>query len=149
MMTLPEIEEIISVELSYINETTLAAISEALANMINEGDTVANMQQAIIDTGVFSAERALTIARTISGTALSYGQISAANAAGATHKTWHDSGFNTRAEHVARNGEKRKIDERFSVQFPGSTGPLYPCDQAATAADRINCRCAMSFLKES
>lgn len=139
-----EQEGIILTELSLINKSTVSLILEAVLNGEKEGQTVNEMQQALIDVGVFSPERALRIARTTVGTAQSIGQIVGFKSAGATHKTWIDSSFEVRPEHVVRNGEKVGIDERFSSQFPGYPAPRWPLDQNIAPGDRINCRCSMT-----
>jgi len=64
--------------------------------------------------------------------------------AGATKKTWVTSGFEVRDTHAARSGETVGIDERFSAQI-GSIGPRFPGDPDVDVADRVNCRCALTF----
>lgn len=138
-------EAIILTELSLLNKITADAVIAAAIDGEAEGKSVNAIQQAILDTGTFSSERALRISRTISGTAQSLGQIEGAKSAGATRKTWHDSGFEVRQEHQNRNGETVDINSRFSQQFPDSIAPRWPLDQEIAAADRINCRCSLSF----
>lgn len=138
-----EQEGIILTELSLINKTTVNLILEAVLNGEEEGQTVNEMQQALIDIGAFSPERALRIARTTVGTAQSIGQVVGFKSAGATHKTWIDSNFEVRPEHIARDGEKVGIDERFSSQFAGYPAPRWPLDQNIAPGDRVNCRCSM------
>ena len=50
-----------------------------------------------------------------------------------------------RVEHGYRDGERRDINERFSVQFDGCAGPMYPRDPDVCDDDTINCRCGMRF----
>ncbi len=138
-------ESIILTELSLINKTTAEKIISIILDGEREGKSITQIQQGIIDSGILSPERALRIARTISGSAQSIGQFSAAKLAGATKKTWHDSGFEVRKEHQNRNGETVDIDGFFSSQFPGFPAPRWPLDVNIAARDRINCRCAMSF----
>ena len=92
-----------------------------------------------------SPARALRIARTTGGTAQSIGQVAGALSVGATKKVWRDSNFEVREEHLARDGETVSIDDRFSRQFPDGSAPRWPLDQNTAAADRINCRCSMTF----
>lgn len=131
-------------ELSLIEETTVRTILEQVVYGVENEMTIAQIQQAILDTGVFDAERALRIARTEAATAMGSGQLAAGELAGATRKTWVTSVFETREIHAARDGEAVGIAERFSVQS-GSVGPRFPGDPEIAADDRINCRCAMSF----
>lgn len=142
---LPSVADVIKKDLDYIYGHTDTVLANALQDMVVEGKTVQDVKQALKDAGIFDPARALTCARTLAGTATSVGQIRGANAAGATHKTWRDSGFNVRDQHIARNGETVEIGKRFSPKFGESFGPMFPGDPASAPADRINCRCAMSF----
>ena len=101
------------------------------------------LKTAIEDTGIFSPARALRIARTEVGTASSIGQLAAGAAAGAQYKKWHDSGFEVRDDHQQRNLEVVKLDDKF-MTIDGSS-PRFPADYLASAKDRINCRCSMTF----
>jgi uncharacterized protein with gpF-like domain len=138
-------ESIILNELALINKVTVEAIITAIIDAEQEGKTITDMQQAIIDLGTFSPERALRIARTTVGTAQSIGQMAGAISVGATKKIWRDSNFEVRKQHQARDGETVDIEARFSRQFPDGLAPRWPLDQEAAASDRINCRCAMTF----
>lgn len=146
-------EAVVLTELSHIAETTVAMIvtqvTEAVQHLAS-GDMlpISAIQQALTDTGVFSPERALRIARTVAGTAMSVGQMEAGHMSGATHKVWHTGGINVRDWHTARAGEKVKIDGRFSARAGSSVGPRYPCDPQVSGADRINCRCGLGFSIE-
>lgn len=137
-------EEVILKERSLIQEATAQYIVEQTLYGLNNQWTVEQIKQAITDTGVFSPERALRIARTVSGTASSMGQMAAGEGAGATHKKWLTSLAHVRQAHMARNGEVVPMSSRFSAQV-GSVGPRYPLDPSVAAADRINCRCFMTF----
>lgn len=139
------VEGVILTELSLINRSTVDKILAIIVDAEGEGATPGAIQQAIIDSGTFGPERALRIARTSVGTAQSLGQMSAAREAGATQKTWVDSGFEVRVEHSNRDGETVGLNERFSSQFQGFPAPRWPLDQNIAAADRINCRCSMTF----
>jgi len=137
-------ERVILTELSLINKSTIALILDAVVDGEAEGKSITDVQQAILDGGTFSPERALRIARTVAGTAQSIGQLSGAIAAGATKKIWRDADFEVREEHQQRDGEIVGINDRFSTKFVNSS-PRFPLDQDASASDRINCRCSMTF----
>jgi len=137
-------ELIILKEKSFIQEATAQFIIDQTAYGVANGWPPSKIQQAIVDTGAFSPERALRIARTTAGAATGVGQLAAGSTSGATHKKWLTSVANVRDAHVARDGEVVPIDNRFSSQV-GGQGPRYPCDPSVAAADRINCRCFMSF----
>jgi len=68
----------------------------------------------------------------------------AGKVAGAGRKTWNTGGFAVRSIHSARELESVGIDERFSIQ-DGSIGPRFPSDFQTTAADRVNCKCFLTF----
>jgi uncharacterized protein with gpF-like domain len=142
---LPTVEQIIEIDLNYLFEYTNEVLVGALTDMINEGKTVEDVKQSLIDAGIFNSNRALTAARTMAGTATSVGQLQGGVNAGATHKTWHDSGFDVRDAHVKRNGETVEIDKPFSAMNGETVGPMYPGDPNTAPADRINCRCSMTF----
>jgi len=133
-------EAIVLTEKSLIESTTVSQLISQIQNGIDEALTVAQLQQAITDAGIFSAERALRLSRTITGTAGSAGQYVGAKSTGATHKKWANSGFEVRKIHVERAAEPAvKIDERFSIKAGATKGPLYPLDQCLMPADRVNC----------
>jgi hypothetical protein len=71
----------------------------------------------------------------------------AAREAGFEFKEWEtEIDGRQRVEHDARNGERIPIDERFSIQFPNSIGPMYPRDKNATDEDICNCRCDLVYF---
>jgi len=139
-----EHESFLLTEVAHIESTTVNTILAQMRDALNDGATIAEMQQAIVDTGVFEPVRAARIARTVSGTAASIGQHSAAKTAGAQNKTW-DAAPGARKEHAARSGETVPIDSHFSPAFGESVGPRYPMDPYLPAADRMSCRCSMTF----
>lgn len=135
---------IILTDISLIESFTTQSILEQVLDGNAEGKSIADIKQAILDSGIFSPERALRIARTESATFASSGQLAAGKMAGATHKIWHESGSNVRKQHKARSGETVGIDDFFSAQYVGSP-PMFPSDPRSNVADRVNCRCAMTF----
>jgi HK97 family phage portal protein len=140
-------ESIILHDRSLIDQTTADKIVTQVAYGLQSQRTIAQIQLAIADTGAFSAERSLRIARTATGTAMSVGQLEAGRTSGATHKTWNTSHHETRDWHTKREGETVPINGKFSA-YKG-VGPRYPCDPAIDAADRINCRCWLTFAIRS
>ncbi len=136
-------ERVILRDLSHIEESTINAIREQIIDAVDTGASVQVTTQAINDLGIFSEQRALMLARTLSGTAASIGQFTSANIAGADKKIWMNSGFEVRDIHIARNNEKRDMDDTFSDQGYGA--PRYPLDINLGPADRVNCRCSMTF----
>lgn len=141
-----EQEAVILKELSLIEAATIKKILAQVQYGVDAGSSVAKIKQAIMDTGIFTPQRALTIARTISGAAASMGQMTGAQMSGAKIKEWLTSKAHVREWHSVREGEKVAIDKRFSSQR-GGLGPRYPCDGDVAAEDRINCRCFMAFSR--
>ena len=137
-------EGVVLTDLAHIQNNLVEVILQQTEWVLSNGLPYTALAQALTDTGVFSPERALRIARTTAGTAASIGQLEAGRSSGATHKKWSTSVADTRDAHTARDGEVVPVNERFSVQL-GSVGPRYPLDPEVTAGDRINCRCFMSF----
>ena len=139
-----EEDAIILADAANINSTTLNALSEQFADAATQQKTVEQIKQAILDSGTFEPARALRIARTTAGTAASVGQLASATVAGANKKTWEVSQSEVRDAHTNRQGETVGIDERFSRQ-QFAIGPRYPVDPQGDVADRVNCRCSMTF----
>ena len=131
-----ENEKIILTEISEINETTVDKLLLQVAEGTKEGYAIGQIQQAIIDTGIFSPERALLIGRTEVGTAANLGQLVSATVSGATHKTWSTATFEVRDSHKKMNGVKVKIDENFNV---GGEKARYPLDNNLSPAEKCNC----------
>lgn len=139
-------EAVILRERSLIEQSTIKLVLDQVQNGINQGLSIDAIQQSIDDVGAFGATRALRISRTVVGAASSLGQLAAGKAAGATVKVWNSARLHTRDLHLDRDGEEAPIDGRF-VNYPGANGvaPRYPLDPELDAADRINCRCSLSF----
>lgn len=140
-----ERENIILREVSLIEASTADQITTTVGQALVEGASVAEIQTAILSAGIFEADRALRIARTVTGSAASLGQLVAGEMAGATKKVWQDSGFGVRDAHAERDGEKVGINGRFSTKLGSGVGPRWPGDPQISAADRINCRCSLTF----
>ena len=132
-------------EMSFINPVTADAIMEHVRDFIENDKTIAQLKQAIVDTGILDPVRSLRIARTIGANMASIGQVANASQAGANFKEWLVTG-DVRQIHDNRKGEIVAMDQRFSVQV-GSIGPRHPADVDIAASDRINCRCFLSFSR--
>jgi hypothetical protein len=138
-------EHIIMTEAAFIDQTTSSLVLDQIEDAMATGADMATLQQAIMDVGAFSSERALRIGRTALGSSSSLGQMLAARMSGATRKIWNTAMFEVRDEHKERRGEEVGIDERFSAKFGMFKGPRYPLDPQLVPADRVNCRCSLSF----
>jgi HK97 family phage portal protein len=140
-----EAEKVILTTLSQINETTTDKILLQMTEGIKEGLAMKDIQQAILDAGTFSPERALLIGRTEAGTAANLGQLISASVSGATHKTWSTATFEVRKSHKKMDNVKVKIDEKFTV---GGEKARYPCDNNLSPKERCNCRCTLFYSIE-
>jgi len=135
-------ESIILFEISNINSTTVDKIILQTTAAMEAGANANDLQQAIIDTGVFSPSRALMLSRTITGTAANLGQISGAINVGATDKTWSTATFEVRKSHQAMNNKTIPIDEFFIV---GGHKAMFPLDNRLPPGERVNCRCTLLY----
>jgi len=141
-------EGVILREKSLIDAATVDIILTKISQGTMAGLSINDLQTAILDSGVFSPERALRISRTVTGSAQMTGQYFGAKAGGAERKVWRTAGHNVRRQHTERDNESRAINERFSPKFGAVVGPMYPMDVNMPASDRINCRCSLSYFTE-
>jgi uncharacterized protein with gpF-like domain len=142
---LGDLLKIVGVESGLITENTINTLMEQITEGLEQGWSMKEFQQAIIDTGVFSPARALRIARTVATGAGNLGQITGARETGATHKIWRTAGFEVRDSHKKMDGVKIPIDDHFSVNGKKA---MYPGDNSLPAAERCNCRCSCNYIIE-
>lgn len=135
-------EQVIEIELGFLNTSSLEILTALITDSRKENETVQQLKDRLTRGGHFSPDRALRIARTLTGAVSSLGQIASAEEVGAKKKIWNTSG-GARDGHAARAGEIRDIDARFSAHYGGS--PRWPLDSSTTTKDRVNCRCSLSF----
>jgi len=102
-------------EISFIEASTVSSIIDHVTNALLQGMSTAELQQSIIDSGIFDEKRALSLARTLVGTASNLGQLKGAELGGAKIKTWMTAGFEVRESHQAMEGVTVDIDEYFNV----------------------------------
>lgn len=128
-----------------IERTTRGRLHRTLVEGIGKGETVSELSSRV--HGVLGGDRAraLRIARTEAGEAVSTARFVAASAAGAKRKGWI-TGRNPRPTHLAagQNYHPRTnpiaMDERFKV---GKDRLMFPRDPAGSAGEIINCNCVM------
>ena len=131
-------------EMTDIQDGTIDKIDKQMKEGVKDGWNMARLQQAIMDTGLFDSARALRIARTVCAAGASQGQWLSGKLSGASHKSWSTAeDAHVRPRHQKLNGQKVGIDEKFS------NGGRYPGDSLLSAAERINCRCALMFTLEN
>lgn len=132
-----------------INDYTYERIRELLDEAYTEGYGYDLTAQKLIDLyGDFKKERALTIARTETGSVLNGGAFLAYEQASVERKRWLPAYLPTSRSWHTDMGEVAPIGlkERFSV---GGTPMLHPHDPAGGPANVINCYCTlMAVLTE-
>lgn len=135
-------------ECSLIADSTASSIIDVISQAIDDGWSINELQERLIDVTAFKPDRALRIARTITGSASSLGSFLGADEAGANFKTWVTSGNATvRQGHQNRENETVPMKKKFSLQY-GTVRPRWPLDINIAVIDRVNCRCAMDFTYE-
>jgi len=135
-------EQVIEVELGFLNASSVEILTALITDSRAANETVQQLKDRLTKGGHFGPERALRVARTLTGAVSSVGQIASAEEVGAGKKIWNTSG-GARDGHAARAGEVRPIDGRFSSHYGGT--PRWPLDSSTTTKDRVNCRCSLSF----
>lgn len=135
-------EQVIEIELGFLNATSVENLTALILDSRAANETVQQLKDRLTKRGYFGPDRALLIARTLTGSVSSVGQMASAEEVGAKWKIWNTSG-GARDGHAARAGEKRLMHERYSSHYGGS--PRWPCDCSTTAQDRANCKCSQSF----
>lgn len=125
-----------------LSDDLIQDIKQYLKDNLQDGQGITSVQQALVDMGIASETKAQLMARTLSATGQSIGQLSGAINNGATHKIWVDSGFNVRPSHQSANGQTVEINGFFTV---GGYACQYPGDPALPKQERYNCRCSMDF----
>jgi len=132
-----------------VERTTRGRLQRTLVEGIGKGETVGELSSRV--HGVLGGDRAraLRIARTEAGEAVSTARFVAASAAGAKMKGWI-TGRNPRLTHLkaGRDYHPRTnpiaMEERFKV---GRDRLMFPRDPAGSAGEIINCNCVMVTLR--
>ena len=126
-----------------INRVTRQRVAESIAAGIDEGETVSQLAQRIRSDFSFSSQRAMTIARTETGGAVSGGRHAGMKKTGVKKKAWLSARNGTvRDTHLAADAKYSAnpipVNETFSV---GDSQLMYPGDPAGSAKEVINCAC--------
>ena len=138
-------EMLVLAEVSAISATTSALVVNQVREGLASGLTMSEIQQALVDTGSFSAQRALMLSRTISANAGNLGSLNGAGITGATHKTWLISSGNVRDTHKAVSNVTIPINDLFTV---GGEKARFPADNRLSPEERVNCRCGLTYSIE-
>lgn len=128
-----------------VTETTWASIQSALADGEMAGDSIDQIAGRI--RRVFtqaSGYRSRMIARTETIGAANAGSLAGARQSGVVgQKVWLAArDHRTRSTHIAADGQKVGVDEKFAV---GASRMDHPHDPAGGASEVVNCRCTMLF----
>jgi uncharacterized protein with gpF-like domain len=131
-----------AVNISKINATTAARVARTLTEGLEAGEAIPELKTRLMTEASFSGERAQTIARTHTGSAVSAGRHEAARLLGAELKFWLTSrdtavrDTHKAAEQTHKDGIP--LDEPFWV---GGDALLHPGDPKGSPANIVNCRC--------
>ena len=141
-----------------VNETTWAALKDTLMAGIADGESIDQLQERVTSTMADRiASSAETIARTETIGALTEGSLMGAKAAADTgidvKKQWLATFDGRERETHARAHDRYQaspipLDASFSVGGVDFTSPANPTGgrTRASAAETINCRCAMTYV---
>ncbi|MCL5942741.1 MAG: phage head morphogenesis protein, partial [Actinobacteria bacterium] len=137
-----------------ISATTHEALVNTLADGLAAGETTEQLAQRIMRLDkAFGRLRAERIARTEALTANRWGSWVIARAGGATEKEWRAQVASPRTRRWHRNahGQRRPIDEPFSVEnrLGQPEELMVPGDYSLGAGpdNCVNCRCSCRWLK--
>jgi SPP1 gp7 family putative phage head morphogenesis protein len=124
------------------NELLKIGIDQAITQSFIQGEGFPKMAKRVQEAMGDKAKNVMAIARTEGHTAANQGKMDSAAVAEKAGvnivKVWDATlDSRTRSEHGSMDGQKRKLDEKFS------NGLMYPGDPAGSAYWVINCRCAM------
>lgn len=138
--------EAIRRRITNIADTTRAQIVAAVQRGYDAGEGVSVIARGVRDKiGDISKSRSALIARTETHGAANFGANEAAKETGLNlRQEWiaaEDS--RTRADHAAADGQVVGMDEPFIV---GGGSLMYPGDPAGSAAQTVNCRCAVAHI---
>lgn len=125
----------------FVNETTKDKLRKSLMEGVAAGESEAKMADRVDEVFVTRKNNAMTIARTETTGSINFGQIESYRQNGVNKKKWSAAlDGDTRPAHAEANGQVRGIDDPFSV---GGELLQMPGDPAASAGNKINCRCRM------
>lgn len=133
------------IRVAQIEQTTRRRLQATLVKGLRAGETVGELAGRVHEVLGGAMSRALLIARTEAGQAVSSGRFVAAQAAGATHKGWLH-GANPRGSHLQAQQDYHPrshpipIDEAFRV---GTDRLMFPRDPSGSPGEIINCNCVM------
>ncbi len=129
--------------ITFVNETTQAALAEQLSEGLAAGESTDQIARRIQDTFGTRRSEATRIARTEIAQAVQVAQVQGYQQSGVVEKKrWNTSlDSKVRDTHVRLEGVVRELDEDFTSSIQGPA-------QASFAKDRIHCRCFLTPVFE-
>lgn len=118
-----------------INHTIYNQLKITINEGVELGETLASIEDRIRRVYNMATTRAVVIARTETGSLLNESSFGTYNKAGVPKKEWLGG---RRPTHAAQNGMVISIKARFP------NGLMHPGDPAGSAAEVINCTCAIA-----
>lgn len=131
-----------------IADTDRDDVLNAITGGLNDGLGVEEIARNIRKVSQLTPYRAATVARTETHAAATFGSIESVRQAEqelgvVMMKEWlATKDDRTRPEHLAADGQKVTTDEKFTV---GGEMMDRPGDSSASAANTVNCRCAIIY----
>ena len=119
---------------------TRSSVNQLVSKTIKEGESLGTLSKRLEKLPQFSTERARTVARTETATALGQGQKEAARAQGRSEKRWVTQGDALVAIECLRNEAQGWIP--INDKFTGGAATHGGKD---TIPEHINCRCVVQY----
>ena len=133
-----------------ITDATRALVRRVLTQAVTEGLGSAEAARRLrSEVATLSVQRSIGIARTELVSAGNFGSLLGAQSTGLRLlKVWLATtpSARTRPSHVAANGQAVALDGAFAV---GGFAARYPGDPLLPAAERVRCRCAITYRPAS
>ena len=128
-----------------VNDTTLKRIRAVLENGVKEGLGIEEIARNMQESTAIHRVRARAIARTEIVSASNKGSLLGAQSTGLQlKKEWISTrDRRTRPDHLDADGQIVDFNEKFNV---GGEEAEYPGDPSLSAANSINCRCAVASI---
>lgn len=116
----------------------IGTVNNAMAEAIAKSMTPMEMRDFLMNNvATLTASKAITIARTVSGSAYNAARYHGALAKGGKRHKWLSAGDGAvRDKHLLEHGNEVVIGQRFPV-----TGMKHPMDPSGRVEDIVNCRC--------
>ncbi|HQG06748.1 MAG TPA: phage portal protein [Anaerohalosphaeraceae bacterium] len=136
--------QVSSQKITNVNATTQRAVQRHLREGLQQGEGLRELTDRLERVLDGSRARAMTIARTQTSSAVSAGRYAGLQTSGADRKAWLTAG-DERVRDAHRQAEQRYADGIPSEQpfLIGGEPLMYPGDPNGSAAQIVNCRCAL------